>query len=212
MSLQILEQFAAAPMPGFRCTAAGDESGDQFVAKVRHILKRPASSKAVAQIRQMLGRHAEQAIAFYERHNGFDLYRDTKSSASGIELIPVAKWKRSTEDMRSTFDYLGEDPSNDPDQILTGVAIAEVPCSGNYFVMPVEGPAAGKVFYADHDGWYESAFVGNFQKFLVHVTRKPVNLLNEQLGCYTRYSDGKTDKQWIPEEYFADVSNIQDHR
>lgn len=93
-------------------------------------------------------------------------------------------------------------------RILTGIAIAEVPHSGNYFVMPVAGPAAGKIFYADHDGWYESAFANNFQKFLAHVTRKPVSLLNEEFGCYTRFSDGKTDKQWIPEEYFPDVSKL----
>ena len=74
--------------------------------------------------------------------------------------------------------------------------------------MPVEGPTAGKIFYADHDGWYESAFANDFQKFLAHVTRKPVNLLNEELGCYTRYSDGKTDAQWIPEVYFPDVSKM----
>ena len=91
---------------------------------------------------------------------------------------------------------------------MTDVAIAAVPFSGNYFVMPVEAPAAGKIFYANHDGWYESAFANDFQKFLVHVTRKPVNLLNEDVGCYTRYSDGKTDEQWIPEEYFPDVSKM----
>ena len=31
-------------------------------------------------------------------------------------------------------------------------------------------------------------------------------LLVEEVGCYTRYSDGQTNAQWIPEEYFADVS------
>jgi hypothetical protein len=25
-----------------------------------------------------------------------------------------------------------------------------------------------------------------------------------QCGCFTRYSDGKTDIQWIPKEYVAD--------
>jgi hypothetical protein len=75
-------------------------------------------------------------------------------------------------------------------------------------VIPVAGPAAGKILYADHDGWYESAFANDFQKFLAHVTRKPVIFLNEELGWYTRYWDGKSDKQWIPEEYFPDVSKM----
>src|SRR5579872_414069 len=109
MSIQNLEKFAAAPAPGFRCYAAGGKSGTQFLAKVRHILNPPAASKAISQIRRILGSHSGQVIAFYERHNGFDLYRDTNSAASGIELLPVAKWKRATGDMCSTFDYLADD-------------------------------------------------------------------------------------------------------
>ena len=205
MSLQILEKFAAAPAPGFRCYAAGEKSDARFVAKVRHILNRPASPKAIAQIRRMLGSYADQVTAFYEHHDGFVLYRDVLSEAAGIELLPVRKWKRAADDMRRMFEHLADDPANDPDRILTGVAIAEVPHSGNYFVMPADGPAAGKIFYANHDGWYESAFADDFPKFLLHATRKPVTLLNDELGCYTRYSDGKTDLQWIPEEYFPDI-------
>ena len=75
--------------------------------------------------------------------------------------------------------------------------------------MPIEGPSAGKIFYADHDGWYESAFADDFDGFLAHVVREPVKLLAEEVGCYTRYCDGKTDTQWIPEEFFLDVSTVQ---
>lgn len=154
----------------------------------------------------MLGSHAEKVVAFYQRHNGFVLYRDTLSDAAGIELLPVEQWEEATEDMRSWFEHLTDEPESDPDHIMTGVAIATVPYSGNYFVMPVEGPNAGKIFYANHDGWYESAFADDFDGFLAHVTRQPPTLLAKEAGCYTRYSDGKTDAQWIPEEYYADIS------
>ena len=102
-----------------------------------------------------------------------------------------------------------DEPENDPDHIVTGISIATVPHSGNYFVMPLEGPSAGKIFYADHDGWYESAFADDFGGFLARVTREPVKLLAEDVGCYTRYSDGKSDAQWIPEEFFPDISGVQ---
>ena len=80
-------------------------------------------------------------------------------------------------------------------------ALATAPQSGNYFVMPVEGPNAGKVFYADHDGWYESHFAKDFEEFITRVTSNPAHLLSEELGCYARYSDGTTPIQWIPESY-----------
>lgn len=209
MSIQILEKFAKSPSPGFRCSAAGDESRPPFLASVRHILHPPASAKSIAQIRKMLGKHGAKVAAFYRQHDGFVLYRDTLSEAAGIELLPVKRWKTATADMRKWFKHLEDDPDEDPDHIVTGVAIATVPQSGNYFVMPVEGRAAGKVFYADHDGWYESAFARDFDGFLAHVTRKPVNLLTEEVGGYARYSDGKTEAQWIPEEYFPDVSRAK---
>ena len=129
--------------------------------------------------------------------------------AAGIELLAVEKWEKGTAEMRDWFDHLTDEPENDPDHIVTGIAIATVPHSGNYFVMPVEGPSAGKIFYADHDGWYESAFANDFAGFLARVTRDPVKLLVDDVGCYTRYSDGKTSSQWIPEEYFADISKVQ---
>jgi hypothetical protein len=169
----------------------------------------PALPEVIAHIRELLGAHATQVAAFYQRHDGFVLYRDTLSEAAGIELLPVRKWKGAAEDMRSSFEHLLDEPENDPDHIVTGIAIATVPRSGNYFVMPVEGPTAGKIFYADHDGWYESAFADDFDGFLERVTQDPAHLLAKSVGCYTRYSDGKAKTQWIPEEYFRDMTGVQ---
>jgi hypothetical protein len=209
MSIKAIEQFAQAPAPGFRCFAAPKRTGPRFLARVQHIWHPPAAEKSIARIRKLLGEHAAQVATFYQRHDGFVLYRDTLSEAAGIELLAVKQWRAATEDMRSWFEHLADEPESDPDHILTGVAIATVPQSGNYFVMPVDGPTAGKVFYADNDGWYESAFADDFDGFLSHVTRDPAKLLAEEVGCYTRYSDGKTDVQWIPEQYFADVTGLQ---
>jgi hypothetical protein len=206
MSLQNLEDFVKSAAPGFRCYAAGHEAGPRFVARVRHVLNAPASSKSIAQLRRMLKSEADAIADFYRHHDGFVLYQDTESEAAGVELLPIEQWEEATDDMQNWFDHL--EPDDDPDHILTGIAIAAVPQSGNYFVMPIEGASAGKVFYADHDGWYESAFADDFAGFLLHVMREPVALLNEELGCYTRYSDGRTDAQWIPEEYFSDVSKL----
>jgi hypothetical protein len=209
MSLEILEDFLKSPAPGFRCYAAGDRAGPRFIAKVRHIMHPPASQSAIDHVRQFLGGQAAKVISFYRRHDGFILYQDTLSETAGIELLRVKHWTEATDDMRSWFGHLAENPENDPDHIVTGIAIARVPHSGNYFVMPIQGPTAGKVFYADHDGWYESAFAEDFDGFLAHVTRDPAKQLAEEAGCYTRFSDGETDAQWIPEEYFPDISQVR---
>jgi len=206
---EILEEFAGSSSAGFRCFAAGAESGPRFIARVRHVLNPPASSACIARIREMLGRYAAGVVAFYERHDGFVLYHDGLSDAAGVELLSAGEWAEATDDMRQCFHDLAEKPSLDPDHIVTGIAIATVRHSGNYFVMPTDGPAGGKVFYANHDGWYESAFADNFDGFLVHATQEPVKLLNDELGCYTRFSDGRTNAQWIPEEYLPDAPAVR---
>lgn len=207
MSAKIVERLAKASNPGFRCVrAGGDTSGKKFLALVRHVLNPPASSESIDRVHQRLGAHADEVAALYKLHDGFLLYCDTQSEAVGIELLPVAQWEAATDDMRECFAYLVGNPENDPDHIVSGIAFATVPCSENYFVMPQDGPNAGKVFYADHDGWYEGAFADGFGSFLIRVTQDPVKLLTDDVGCYTRYSDGETDAQWIPEEYFDDVS------
>lgn len=201
-------ELVNAPAPGFRCAAAGRESRGSLVARIRHILHPPASSRSFQVIRERLGANGRSVADFYRQHNGFILYRDALSDAAGFELLPAEQWDEATEDMREWFAHLADEPENDPDHIVTGIAIATVPHSGNYFVIPIEGPTAGKVFYADHDGWYESAFAESFDDMLTRLTEDPVNLLNEVFGCYTRYSDGKTAAQWIPEEYYPDVTGV----
>lgn len=201
-----LEQLINAPAPGFRCRSVGPGAGGSFVARIHHILRPPASSQALQLIRERLGDYAAHVTEFYSRHNGFVLYCDTQSDDAGFELLPAERWDEATEDMREWFKDLADEPEYDPDRIVTGAAIATVPHSGNYFVMPIEGPNAGKLFYADHDGWYESAFADSFEDMLTRVATDPVHLLNKEFGCYTRYSDGTTPTQWIPEEYHPDVT------
>src|SRR5262245_4582060 len=99
MPAQVIEKFAKAPAPGFRCFAAGKDKGPRFVARVCHILHAPASVDAVAKARQRLGSHAKQVVAFYRSHDGFVLYRDTLSDAAGIELLPIEQWQSATDDM-----------------------------------------------------------------------------------------------------------------
>jgi hypothetical protein len=149
----------------------------------------------------MLGVHAPQFAEIYAAHDGFVLYKDTLSEVAGVEALPIARWSEAGDEMRQWFG--DQDDESDPDHIRTGVAFASVPQSGYYFVIPVEGPSAGKVFYADHDGWHESHFAQDFSDFITRVMSNPAHLLSEELGCYARYSDGETSIQWIPESYNA---------
>jgi hypothetical protein len=208
VSIEALEELARAPSPAFRCVGAGRRENRRFYARLRHILRPPAAADDIAWAQRMLMAAAGDVVAFCRRHDGFVLYQDNLSETAGIEMLPIRQWPEATAEMRTWLDMLCA--GDDPDRLGTGVAFATAPHSANYFVMPVEGPAAGKVFYAQHDDWYDAPFAEDFHAFLAHVARDPVTLLCDDLGCFARYSDGFTTTQWIPEVYHPDAALIGD--
>ena len=83
-----------------------------------------------------------------------------------------------------------------------GIVFGEIPRSGNYFLLPPSGEHGGQVFYDDHDGFHEEPIAGSFEGFLDSIIADPADFLY-RLGCFARYSDGKTDIQWIPKEFVS---------
>jgi hypothetical protein len=206
-SVDEVRKLLSHPSPGFRCHPPGSAAQRKYVARVAHLLGDPAPKEHIVEIKKKFPSLGDQLASFYERHNGFILYRDLLSEAAGVRLLPVHEWEVASAELLTGIEHIPDD--DDPDCIKSGIPIAEVPHSGNYLVLSVNGPSAGKVFYADHDGWYEAPFANDFDGFIVRVCHDPVLLLNEVFGCYTRYSDGHTDTQWIPEEYFANVGEAR---
>jgi hypothetical protein len=198
-ALNDLERLMANEDSAFVCTAAGDRSGKKsFVARLRHEGGPPASRAALAELRRLAGSRADEARPLYERHDGLRLYADTRSATAGIALFPIEEWAARTEALRQDWSHVSA--AEDPEQLLSGVAIGEPPQSGNAFVWLQEGPRTGQVFYLEHDDWPQGPFAEDFAAFLAKVLRDPVELL-DSLGAYARYRDGRTDTQWIPSQF-----------
>lgn len=204
MSLKRFESHLRDPSPGFRCYAAGDRTESLAVlARVKHRVGRPATSKALADIDNWLGNAATGLQRFYELHDGLLLYRDTRSDAAGIDFFKSAELDSRTEEMRESMQAMGFEQADMPSWFEQGLVFGEIPRSANYFVIQSTGDEAGQIFYADHDAYDPAPLAASFDEFLRLIVDDPAGFLNER-GCYTRYSDGKTDKQWIPKEYLPD--------
>jgi len=205
-----LQELLAAPAPGFICRGAGSRAKlKRFVAKIKHRVGGPSSADDLARLAQMVSEGAGQLSAFYRDHDGVELYVDTVGDAVGIELYAIKKIESGTNEFREWLGTLELEEGSDTNKLKSAIAVGEVPHSGNYFAMPVDGQGVGKVFYVDHDDWHEEPFAGSFDEFVERVSSNPVKLLSEDLGCYARYSDGQTDIQWIPEEYLPDFSKAR---
>jgi hypothetical protein len=125
--------------------------------------------------------------------NGLVLHTHRKTS--GLVIGAVGSLSDFATDLKASF--LVDEADLYPSQ-REGVAFATTQASGNYFVVH-----KGTVYYSDHDGGDDAVWGRNLDAFFTRALADPARFLNDA-GCYTRYVDGKTDRQFIPETFLHD--------
>lgn len=205
-----LEAFCRQPGQRFECEGAGEHENEQYTAQIEHVLYSSAGLNELQFIREQLQDLAEPFISFYQRYDGAQLFCDTMSEAVGLSIAPVREWEQLRTFLLDWFiDFSDEDfgyyteMNISEEDIKQAVVFAEVPHSGNYFTVVTTGRHRGRIFYFCHDGMEYELYADNFDSFIRPILTDPANELLH-LGCYTRYSDGKTDIQWIPRRFLTD--------
>jgi hypothetical protein len=206
MSLERFDAHLRDPAPGFRCYACGDRSEKAtLLARVKNVVGKPGLAKAVAAATKTCGAASPVLKRFVELHDGVLLYHDDKSDAAGVEFFKATEWEARTEEMRESMTAMGFEEDDMPNWFHRGIVIGEIPHSANYFVIQPSGDEAGQLFYCDHDDFKTEPMAESFEDLLSMIVKDPPGFLY-QCGCFTRYSDGKTDIQWIPKKYVPDCS------
>jgi hypothetical protein len=212
MRLADFEAHLNHPAPAFRCYRCGDRTErPTFLARVRNQVNSPADQLALSTIDKLLGAAGATIKQFYAKCDGVLMYQDTHSTrwsggefeAAGVAFFPVSEWQGKSAEMREGLLTMGWSADDMPEWLRQGIAFGEIPHSANYFVMQPSGEDAGKVFYADHDAFEPDPVAGSFEEFLDSILANPADFLY-RMGCFARYSDGKTAIQWIPKEYVAE--------
>lgn len=208
IAIDQLHAFVRRPL-AFRCKPAIRRgASERFVAHVGHSLNSPPTPDEKGQLKRHLGIQAEALQAFYQKHNGFLLYRDTLSDTAGIHAFSIKAWANATERLHANIRESLDDEEDDPKGLLSTVVFGTAPRSGNYFVVQTAGPSIGGIFYTDHETLSMTLFASDFDEFLRRIITDPVTLIARDLGCFARYSDGSSSTQWIPEEAIAVESRI----
>jgi hypothetical protein len=211
MPLESFEALLAHPAPAFACYACGDPTEKEaLIAPVAHVAHPPSDPQTLGRIPSIPG--ADGARAFYESHDGGLLYTGKGLMAAkrgpdeGIEIFSVHEWDARTQE---TVDLWNAHPYRDdrmPYRRGDFIAIAHSRGAFTYIHWVVRGPNAGKVY------WWPTTMppekgdpplANSFDRFIQIICTEPVHFLNELLFCYTRFSDGKTETQWIPKRYIA---------
>ena len=179
----------------FKCYLCTDESETlNLTVNITNKLNSGGKENEIEFLKNLMTKESEEIFEFYKVHNGIELY--CNKDTSGIQFYSISDLKDLNEEWKEGFSDYEEDELYEFQK--QGVAFGEICHSGNYFIL-----FEGKVYYDDHDGGDDTVIGETFNNFLSKIANDPADFLYE-LGCYTRYSDEKTDGQYIPKEFIAD--------
>jgi hypothetical protein len=182
--------------PRFECEPAGPPRAIRIEVEISHRLGQPAKGAEIAELRRLLSGLRPEIEALYDVHDGMDLY--IQGGTVGLALYPLSIWAAATKSFREDAAESGRLVEELYDFEREGIVIGEPPHSGNVLML-----YQGRVHYSDHDGGDDTPLAETFGTFLQRIVADPPQFLLD-LGCYARYSDGRSDIQWIPVRYLHD--------
>jgi len=217
MSTKLIEQLLDDPDPAFAC-CVNDRRGVQarppadetLIVPLTHLANPPATASLLKRIPDVPG--AEEAKRFYSKYDGALLYTTRDWNDEGIEIFPIEQWKDRTAEMVGSWVeeadlYRDEDMPYGHNDFI---AFAHSAGASNYIHWVTRGPRAGAVYWW---AWTMSPrkdtppSTPDFASFLKLIYDRPVQFFNEILFCYTRFSDGRTGKECLPNRYLPDQNH-----
>jgi hypothetical protein len=194
----------------FDCYDPGDaEQQLGFYVEIHNTLNGPAKESDLGVLRQLLPANSEELVDLYRLHDGLTLYRHCEAEhypngdMSGVIFYPIEHLRAHNAEWKAfLLEQYGSAENFDCEFQRYGTAFGENSYSLKSFVW-----FDGKVFYDNHDNLTETPIAASFSAFLSLIARDPAAFL-DQCGLTTRYSDSKTDVEWIPKVFTVRRSQI----
>jgi hypothetical protein len=190
--VEVLAKHLSLLNPRFRCE---DRSRlRSLTVPLTSLPGAPASVANLRRLREIAGSEYPALEPLYSAFNGVALHKHGRTA--GLVVASVDELLEFNTEWRESMGSLTDDELYDFQR--DGVAFATIAASGNYFAV-----YRGKVFYSDHDGGDDTEWSDGLDAFFERALKEPAKFLHDA-GSYTRYSDGKTETQFIPREFLHD--------
>ncbi len=190
--MRAIREHLALQNPRFVCKDAY-EVGELSVP-LSNDVGAPASRLQLEQLRELAGPAFDTLAPLYEAFNGLGFH--VNADTAGLFVAPIEQLAELNRDWREWFSDIA--PADLYEFQRHGFAFATIVASANYFVV-----FRGRIYYSDHDGGDDAVWGEDLERFFSRALSDPPRFLYEA-GCYTRYSDGETDAQLIPERFVHD--------
>lgn len=134
---------------------------------------------------------------FYRTFGSVLFYHDEKSGDAARYLAPTSEWEDLHAVFRDWIDDLDDDEREDvlPEWIDSCVVIGETPHSGNYILVPTKGPAKGRIFEFDHDGFEFTEAATDVLDYAERLL-KPDGSRLADMASHMRFVEGDPKVQW----------------
>lgn len=178
--------------PRFRCTDTTGERSEVF--PLEFLFGDPATPDDLAVLRGLSGDAYAALEPVYRAFNGFAFH--VSGDTAGLASPTIDELRELNLEWRNWFRHVPEQEMHAFQR--DGLAFATIVSSGNYFIVH-----EGRVYYSNHDGGDDVVWADSVEALLERALREPVKFLLDA-GCYTRYFDGLSEDQFIPDEFLHD--------
>lgn len=185
--MHAIKSHLALRKPRFICRDV--EQSVRLTVDLKNSRGRPATKKRLAQLQRVAPPEAYPLLLpLYNEFDGLVFHQHGSTAGLVVATIP------GLEQLNAEWgEWFAEAPATELHEYQRhGFAFATIAASGNYFII-----CSGGVYYSDHDGGDDGPWAPSLDAFFERALGDPVKFLNDA-GCYTRYSDGRTRKQFIP--------------
>lgn len=180
--------------PRFVCR---DAQQGILIVPVRSEVGAPPSRAELRQIEDLSGEEFPALVRFYSEFDGARFH--VHGHTVGLCVASMSSLEQLNEEWREGVATMAEFSEPYPFQVA-GLAFATIDGSGNYFVMH-----RGRVYYSDHEGGDDAVWGQSLDDFFRRALSDPARFLFDA-GAYTRYPDGHSSTEWIPEQFLHDAS------
>lgn len=180
--------------PRFLCLSLSDRNSWKQLALHHEVGDSVPDSEALISLAKV-----DPLRIFLEQVSSLRLYCDNLSEASAFYIARPGEW----EDLRSELDeWLVVSEVTPPAWVSDAVVFAEIPNSSVYYLY-LTTHENGFVYEYSGDGDEFTKVADCFEAFLDYIST-PNSQLMETIQCYTRFSDGESEIQWLPQKYLHD--------
>jgi hypothetical protein len=132
---------------------------------------------------------AMQLLSIYQHINGAALFCTDPQDfwSAGLVLLPAQLWDEATGEVLgwlSSVDFQ-DDPTALPTWVRSAIPFGKIPGDASYWILPIEGPLAGKVLLSNDDVSAESYHFTSFDSFLATLRLYPEQIFGN--GGYVSY-------------------------